>query len=592
MNSDKKNNESLWWRCVKLYPKTYVGILICVILGAIPTLGLVICIPFAMRQLQNNLTDISWRELFGSQLAKYLEYFFKNSTWSSGISIDAQKSYFGITFALIALTACFFKIAQEWQLENMGEKLARDLRDKISSSFLSLPFSRSAKHSAELLGTLVGEDSREVRQTFTRLMGSVISDGLITVVYIIWLSFLDFQLFILFITVLIPAGIVIRITGKSLKQLARQGMNSQTELLGMLLERMKGWQTIQNYGTQNHELKSFNNSNSNLFHAWRRSARAKALGSPLVEWLGTLAAAFIIVVALRRIAEQALTSSILVQFLVTLGLLSNALQSLTQQLNSSKKGSESLRRIYSFIDGENSNKIGLMKKVSNHSIVKNINLNQVEIETPTGQLLTSEPLDLNLKCGDFLLLTGPSGSGKSTLLHCILGLKSSKNGFVLWNNAVPSNAEWHNYSHDITFLPQDPLLIEGSIIENILYPEFVDHKDKISEQVLLTVNEALKKSQLTKDLYSPAQSLSGGERQRLMFARGFYRNRNIWIIDEGTSALDSENEKSLMQELKFSAKNAIVIFVSHRKAVMQYATHHLDLNLKINRILDTSTVNN
>ncbi len=561
-------------------------------MGVIPTLGLVICIPFAMGRLQNNLTDISWRELFGNHLAKYLEYFFKNSNWSSGVSIDAQKSYFGITFALIALTACVFKIAQEWLLEDLGEKLARDLRDKISSCFLSLPFSRAEKQSAELLGTLVGEDSREVRQTFTRLMGSVISDGLITVIYITWLSFLDFQLFILFITVLIPAGIVIRITGKTLKQLARQGMNSQTELLGMLLERMKGWQTIQNYGTQNYELKSFNSSNSNLFHAWRRSARAKALGSPLVEWLGTLAAAFIIVVALRRIAEQALTSSILVQFLVTLGLLSNALQSLTQQLNSAKKGSESLRRIYAFIDEKSSIYLGLIERISSISIVKNINLDKVEIETPTGQPLTNEPLDLNLKWGDFLLLTGPSGSGKSTLLHCILGLKSAKNGLVSWNNAVPSDAEWFNYSHDITFLPQDPLLIAGSIIENILYPEFIDQSKKISETVLSAVHDSLKKSQLTKDLYASAQSLSGGERQRLMFARGFYRNRNIWIIDEGTSALDSENEKSLMQELKFSAKNAIVIFVSHRKAVMQYATHHMDLNLKINRILDTPTVNN
>ena len=194
----------------------------------------------------------------------------------------------------------------------MGERLVLKLRHHIADKYFRLSFAAIKNVSPGLLSLMVGEDMKEAQQSFTRIINSFLKEGLCAVIFIFWLIFLDFHLFLLFLMVLIPAAFVLRATGKVLKKLSRQGLAGESDLLSGLLERMRGWQVIQSHRSLDYEIRHFNVMNNKIFHIWRRAARAKSLGSPLVEWLGIVAASVVIVLALRRLQNQELSQHILV----------------------------------------------------------------------------------------------------------------------------------------------------------------------------------------------------------------------------------------------------------------------------------------
>lgn len=569
----KSSSNTIWWPQIKRYPLQYSLVLACIVAGLVPALLLVMLVTYALRQLQNPPALLPWMDLLGEHASRWARPYLRGTIFEQGIPIEIQVEWFPTLLAGTALAAAFFKFAQEYLLEDMGEKIARDVRLQVMKTFTSMSFESASRVEPGLLASLVGEDTREVRQTFTRLLGSVVADGLTTCLFVTWLALLDTQLFVLFIAVLLPAGIVIRITGRTLRKLSRLGLGSQSELVGSLLEKMRGWQSIQVHRGIRFELAKFNATNSSLFNSWRRAARAKALGTPLVEWLATVAASFIIVVALRRIAEDALSSSVLTDFLVTIAMLSNSIQSLITQLNSSKKGAVALQRIQEFSGKAEISSLSqpvLVEKL----LIESISLKGASLQEQNSEKTLLTGLDLELKKGEFCIIVGPSGIGKSTLLRVLLGLTNLRSGEIAINGLAPTPSRYAAWAQDIAFVPQEPFIFEGTLFDNIVYPE------SILEPTLLDCRKAelaLTNAHLEKNLFSSVTGLSGGERQRLMFARAFFRDAGVWIIDEGTSALDADNERRVLEAIKLESENKIILTVAHRLSIRDFGTHVLDL---------------
>jgi ATP-binding cassette subfamily B protein len=459
----------------------------------------------------------------------------------------------------------------------LGERIAKKTRSDIALKYFSLNYLGAKSVDAGLLSSLVGEDIREIQQTFTRLMSSILKDGLMSFIFLIWLVVLDWQLFILFITVLVPASIVLRVTSKTLKILSKQGIQFESELLSGLLERMRGWQTIQVNKAIPFEIKNFNKINDKIYHVWRRVTRAKSLGNPLVEWFGITAAAFIIIAALRRISNGSLDSSIFTSFMVTVAILSDKINRISNQLYSTRKGTEALKRIREFL-------IADFKRID--KTIRKKNLTQCKFETLEFQNLSignltskilAKNLNLTLRKGALLVIVGPSGVGKSTFIKTVLGLQPQISGSIFINKEIATESLFQKVSHDICFIPQEPFLFSGTIFENVVYPEKLNHPTP--EEIKLA-KRALSLSQLDKDLKSEIHGISGGEKQRLMFARIFYKNPGLIVIDEGTSALDLSNELKIIENLKNHVTQSITLVIAHRPAIKKYATHILDLSTK------------
>jgi subfamily B ATP-binding cassette protein MsbA len=509
-------------------------------------------------------------------MAPRVRSFLADSSFAAGLSVDQQARFIPWILVGAAFFTGLFKFLQDYFLEDIGERIARDLRERSVGSFLSLNYLSAIKVREGLLPSFLGDDSREIRLAFTSIAGQIPANALQALVFLAWLMILDFQLFLLFSAVLLPAGVVIRITGKSLRKLSRQGLDMQTDLLGALLEKLRGWQTIRIYDAILHEMKRFDEFNSRLFHAWRRAARAKALGSPIVEWLAVIAAAMIAVAALRRIAEQEMASEIFAVFLATVAILANALQMMTSMINGSKKGLEAFRRLADFLQycEVNCRELGSVNSIDG-SRIESLALENLAVAHPENGNLLCSGLNISLRKGDTCAIMGPSGTGKSTLFRVLLGLERAGRGDVRINGVLPEESDYARWGASVMFLPQEPFVVAGSILENVVYPH---RPELLSAEQKEDVRRALERVNLQKLPNESVTGLSGGEKQRLAFARIFFSQPSVVFVDEGTSALDLSNEKSLLEALRDGAENRISLIIAHRPMVREFASHVLNLS--------------
>jgi ABC-type bacteriocin/lantibiotic exporter with double-glycine peptidase domain len=187
-----------------------------------------------------------------------------------------------------------------------------------------------------------------------------------------------------------------------------------------------------------------------------------------------------------------------------------------------------------------------------------------------GKIKILENVNLEFKKNNIYGIVGESGSGKTTILNFICGLLSSENCEILLNEKKSNHKE---FVRKIGYVPQHVFLLDDSIKHNIALgikdEEINSNKiDKILKDLKLNNFLSNKKIDIEdKSVYlgDSGNKVSGGQRQRIGIARAFYFESEILIFDETTSALDSENEKKIIDIIKNNKKNKIIIIVSHNE---------------------------
>ena len=153
-----------------------------------------------------------------------------------------------------------------------------------------------------------------------------------------------------------------------------------------------------------------------------------------------------------------------------------------------------------------------------------------------------------INSGDKVLITGGTGSGKSTVVGIISGLLKPTNGSIQLNKEIINNERVSDLHDIISYVPQEIVLLDASITENIAFG--LDEEKVNKSQVINAAKVAEIYDFITEKLPDgfdtkvgdKGSKLSGGQRQRIGIARAIYRDPQILILDEGTSALDYDTE--------------------------------------------------
>jgi ATP-binding cassette, subfamily B, bacterial PglK len=228
--------------------------------------------------------------------------------------------------------------------------------------------------------------------------------------------------------------------------------------------------------------------------------------------------------------------------------------------------SEILARENTKNDFFNQKQTSLQGKI-NSLIIKDINF---KYEGKDSETLKN--INLKLEKNQFIGIKGETGAGKSTLVDIISGLLKPESGLFFINgkelSSLPKN--WHN---NISYVPQNINLIDDTLERNIalaVNEEDID-KNKIDEVIRLSMLNKFVQSR-TKDhiLGERGLQVSGGEKQRIGIARALYYNREIYIFDEATNALDETTEKKILENIKNYSKNKMVIFISHKSSTLKF----------------------
>ena len=181
-------------------------------------------------------------------------------------------------------------------------------------------------------------------------------------------------------------------------------------------------------------------------------------------------------------------------------------------------------------------------------------------------------IDLQVRRGEFLVITGTIGSGKSTLLRAMLGLIERQEGEILWNGEPIDDPAHTLIPPRVAYTSQAPRLFSDSLEKNILLGQ-ERQEEQLGEAVSLAVLEQDVKTLeggLETRVGPRGVKLSGGQVQRSAAARMFVREAELLVIDDLSSALDVETEKLLWSRL-FERRDVACIVASHRRAALQRA---------------------
>ena len=204
-------------------------------------------------------------------------------------------------------------------------------------------------------------------------------------------------------------------------------------------------------------------------------------------------------------------------------------------------------------------------------VFNQLTLENISYTYPNSSKPSIINVSLEINQGDFIGLIGPSGAGKTTLVDIILGFLKPSKGILQFNgdDAHKDISDWLSHC---AYLPQDTFLIDGTLKENITLS-----KDEIKDGEL---EEALKLSRLTPiledldngintDIGDKGVKLSGGQKQRVSIARAIFNKRDVLLLDESTSALDSETEAAVIKELMTLRNQKTIISIAHRISTLK-----------------------
>jgi ABC-type bacteriocin/lantibiotic exporter with double-glycine peptidase domain len=222
------------------------------------------------------------------------------------------------------------------------------------------------------------------------------------------------------------------------------------------------------------------------------------------------------------------------------------------------------------INNEQKNKVSANDTVT----FKSLKIQNLYFSYNTSRKNIFNNLNFELTKGQAIGIVGPSGSGKSTLVNIMLGLLKPIDGKILLNGKE-LDSDINKFRNLIAYLPQETFLINDNILSNIALG--VDASQIDQDQLLLSLDNS-KLSEfvngLKENIYTQVGekglSISGGQRQRISFARAFYFNREILVLDEPTSSLDKNSESAIVDYLREIKGSKTIIIISHRSNSLSF----------------------
>lgn len=219
---------------------------------------------------------------------------------------------------------------------------------------------------------------------------------------------------------------------------------------------------------------------------------------------------------------------------------------------------------------------------STHTSFRSMELRNVKYRYPEAKEYALEDVSFSFISGESIGIIGRSGAGKSTLVDVMLGLLEPINGSILVNDVPIQNclAAWRS---NVAYLPQQVFIADSSVQCNVALgvPE-----EKINTADVWNAIEQARLGEIIKSMPDGLDTmlgehgvrLSGGQRQRIALARAIYHDRNVLVMDESTSALDSETEKEVIDSIKTMRGKKTLIVIAHRMSIIEQCDRVYQLN--------------
>ncbi|HXP31658.1 MAG TPA: ABC transporter transmembrane domain-containing protein [Stellaceae bacterium] len=455
--------------------------------------------------------------------------------------------------------------AQVVLMTRVGQRIVADIQ---LSLFARLMRADLAFFHANPTGTLISRfvnDAGLLRNAATTVLAGIGKEA-VTAAFLVALMF--YQDWVLALIAFVVFPVALRPIASVGRRMRRVSADTQAELgqfMTLLDQTFQGARQVKAYGMESYETKRAGRLVERLFDLVERAARVRSIASPLMETLGGIAVALVILYGGHQVISGARTPGTFFSFVTALLLAYQPLKTLAGLNTSLQEGLAAAQRIFTVLDIEPA------IRDKPHAETLRIKGGEIRFEDVHFVYGNGAPalqrLSLTVPAGKTVALVGASGAGKTTILNLVPRFYDVASGAVRIDGADVREVTLASLRAAIALVSQEVTLFDDTVRANIAYGRF-----GASDQEVVAAAKAAAADEFIRALPQGYDTpvgehgikLSGGQRQRLAIARAMLKNAPILLLDEATSSLDSESERHVQAALRLLMRGRTTVVIAHR----------------------------
>ena len=478
----------------------------------------------------------------------------------------------------LAILVFFLKGAgtygSEYLMNYIGEKIIRYFRDGLYEKITDLPIAFIHKEKTGALMSRITNDVNIVKGMVSTAVINLFRDFFSVIAFLCVIFYRDWKLALGAFIVLPLAFYPILIFGRRVRKFSTGSQETMADLNAFLHETFTGAKIIKIFSLGNFEKKRFKEKTGELFRLEMKKVVAKALSSPVMEFLGGLGIAFIIWFGGMRVINGTSTPGIFFSFLTAVMMLYDPVKKLSKLNNTIQEGVAAASRIFDVLEEET-----VIREKEDAVVldepVCDVAFEDVRFSYAPDEDPALDNINLTVAPGEVLALVGMSGGGKTSLVNLVPRLYDVTGGRVTIAGHDVRELTIDSLRAHISIVTQEPILFNETVRENIRYGK-MDATDREIEDAARAAfaHDFIQRFPHGYDtvIGELGSRLSGGEKQRLCIARALIKNAPVLILDEATSALDSQAEKVVQKALENLMKGRTSFVIAHRLSTIDYAS--------------------
>jgi subfamily B ATP-binding cassette protein MsbA len=488
-----------------------------------------------------------------------------------------NRSHFGLVataIVVVYLVKGLGSFASQYLMTDIGQRVVRDLRDRLFGHVLGQSAGFFARHSTGQLMSRITNDVTQVQQAVSETVGDLLRESLALFGYAGLLFYYDWRLAIVVMTGAPLVVYPLVKLGQRVRRTTRRSQEQLEQISHIAAEAFSGHRIVKAFGAEAHEARRFAAASDRVYRTNMKVTSALSALPPLMEFLGGLGMAAALWYGSRQISEGRLTTGEFTSFIAAMFLMYGPAKKLSRVNASLQQSIAASQRIFEMLDTHT--------EVRDRPDARDLPPLREEIafrgvtfaynDGDERRILSD--VSFTVRAGRMVAIVGLSGAGKTTLVNLIPRFYDVTGGAILIDGTDIRDVTLTSLRAQVGMVTQETVLFDDTIAANIAYGAPRSTQAEI-EAAARTAHahdfvSALPEGYLTR-IGERGQRLSGGQRQRIAIARALLKNSPILILDEATSSLDAESELLVQEALASLLMNRTSLVIAHRLSTVRRA---------------------
>jgi ATP-binding cassette subfamily B protein len=494
-----------------------------------------------------------------------------------GMSVDLGLKLLAIILFFTIIARLALQGFQGYLVQKIGQKMTAEIRDDLFSHVLALSMRFFDRTPVGKLITRLTSDVDALGEVFSTGAVGILSDLFSLLVMAIIMFFLQWQLALMLLLMMIPVSALIVFFQKQYRQANYQAREELSHLNSQLQENLVGIAVVQLFRREKFNSELFRVTNQQYIDEVDRTIFYDSAVSATLEWISLIAVAGVLYLGGQFVLGGNLDFGTLSAFILYAQRLFEPLRQFAEKFTAIQAGFTAIERISDVLnepievqDPTAINRRFMPAYAENSQRLGEIIFDHVSFAYKPGEYVIKD-LNFTIKPGEKVALVGPTGAGKSSIIRLLCRLYEVTEGNIFIDGINVKDLPQTELRRHIGVILQDSFLFSGDVISNISLGE--SYPMNAIQKAAEVTNVASFIEDLPQGYYTQLRergaNLSSGQKQLLAFARVAIRDPKVLVLDEATASLDVGTEATIQKALDELLANRTAIIIAHRLSTIK-----------------------